>query len=357
MSQPRVALFLDFENLYATLKRRTKGPEHPYGLSPKLDFERLVAYIEEHYGTLAPEDFIVVANFSHYNPQIGGLNRVATVINAQSFMHPRVRRQRQRSPGKRWVIQNYADMRLAFELGRHVSTRPADIYILGSGDAAFTALGRTLDEMGFAVVFMVADLNSPSTDANIREEFAVFDFLSTQEVREEPEPEPEPEPIAREPANQVAHLVGELRRAFRCGIPVALVRALWPGEDWDAALRQARGRGRVDLWESPEGVPCISLREERLFDKVRPLSVRPEVAETARVLDAVRRRAAQAPADADRVYWRRALREDLGLSSKEAKRMLEHLLQARILEDGFMNRPQISLAAAQNLAQRLKKPR
>ena len=137
MSQPRVALFLDFENLYATLKRRTKGPEHPYGLSPKLDFERLVAYIEEHYGTLAPEDFIVVANFSHYNPQIGGLNRVATVINAQSFMHPRVRRQRQRSPGKRWVIQNYADMRLAFELGRHVSTRP--VYF-GLVNAAVLAL-------------------------------------------------------------------------------------------------------------------------------------------------------------------------------------------------------------------------
>ncbi len=351
----RVALFLDFENLYTSLKNRTRTPEYPYGLPPKMDFERLVAFIEDRFGTLDREDFIVVANFTHYDPQSGGLNRVATVIDAQSFLHPRVRRRRQPSPGKKWVIHNYADMRLAFELGRHVETRPADLYILGSGDEAFTALGRTLQEMGYNVIFMVPDLRSPSTDQNILAEFPVFDFLSTQSFTPDPPAEEEEAPTPPEPDETLVQLVGRLRRAFRSAIPLDLVQALWPDTaSWEDALNKARGRGRIDLWEDPAGIPCISLREERLYGKVHVMPVREDVARTARLLRAVRELAAQAPQDADRAFWRRGLQKGLGISAKEAKRLLALLLETGVLQDGRLNRPNLSLTHAQRLAQRLR---
>ena len=355
-SIPRVALFLDFENLYNTLKRRTRSPRQPYGLSPKMDFERLVAYIEDRYGSLAKEDFIVVANFSHYNPQIGGLNRVATVINAQSFLHPRVRRQRQPTPGKKWVIHNYSDMLLAFELGKHVSTRPADIYILGSGDEAFTALGRTLEEMGFTVVFLVADLHSPATDANIRAEFEVFDFLTTQAFQppaEEPL-ETKPPPASPDPVETFLEHISRIRQTFNTPVPVDLARALWSCGDWEEVLNKARGQGRIDLWQDPQGIPCLSRREERLYGKIPVMEVRPDVARTARVFHALHCLRAQVPRDADRVFWRKALRAALHLSSKEAKALLQDLLETGILRDGFLDTPRLTLATAQALAQHFR---
>jgi len=344
---PRVALFLDFENFYTSLKRRTVGRKGgPFGASPHMDFEQLVAYIEANYGSLAKEDFIVVANFTHYNPQIGGLNKVATLIDAQSFQS-RAARQRHfgRGKGKKFVIKDYADMRLAFEIGRHVATRPADIYMLGSGDEAFTAIGRTLrDELGLPVVFLVADYHSPSVDYNIKAEFDLLDFSATQqEPHPEPPPaQPEPQPEAA-PAEQLTALVGTLRREFSTAIPVALVEALLGPENAQEAIRRAQGAGKIDLWESPAGVPCISLQTERLFGKVQVMESRPELAATARVLAALHHIARHAPPTADRPYWRRALREALGLSNKQAKALLQTLLALGVLEDGRMTHPRVTI--------------
>ncbi len=350
---PRVALFLDFENFYTALKRRTVGRKGgPFGTSPRLNFEQLVAYIKSNYGDLAREDFIVAANFTHYNPQIGGLNKVATLIDAQSFQN-REARQRQfgRGKGKKFVIKNYADMRLAFEIGRHVATRPADIYMLGSGDEAFTAIGRTLrDELGFHVVFLVADYHSPSTDHNIKAEFDLLDFSATQH---EPEPKPKPQAAAlqkeTDPVEALAALVGTLRREFSTAIPVALVEALLGPETAQEAIRRAQGAGKIDLWESPAGVPCISLQTERLFGKVQVMESRPELVSTAKVLAALHRIARHAPPTADRPYWRRALREALGLSNKQAKALLQSLLALGVLEDGRMTSPRVTLATVKAL--------
>ena len=348
---PRVALFLDFENFYQTLKNRTVGRGGPFGTSPHLDFEQLVAYIEENYGDLAREDFIAVANFTHYNPQIGALNRVATVIDAQSFLHREVRQRKfGRHKGKKYVIPNYADMRLAFEIGQHVATRPADIYILGSGDDAFTAIGRTLRNKGFDVVFLAADPDSPSISLHIHAEFDLLDFAVTQR---EPEPEPEaPLPTPQQEADQaeaLAALVGDLRREFSTAIPVALLEALLGPEEAAEAIRRAQGAGKVDLWESPSGVPCISLQSERLYGKIQPMESRPAVVHTARLLAALHRIARQAPLHADRPYWRRALREHLGLSNREAKRLLQRLLALGVLADGRMTRPYVTLEAVRAL--------
>ncbi|NPA27108.1 MAG: NYN domain-containing protein [Chloroflexi bacterium] len=352
MTERRVALFLDFENLYTTLKNRTAGQGSPYGFSPRMDFEQLVDYIETHYGRLAREDFIAVANFSHYNAQLGALNRVATLIDAQSFLAPKVRKRRQRSPGKRWVIRDFADMRLAFEIGRHVATRPADIYILGSGDEAFTAIGRTLRDQGFEVIFLVADQDSRSTDANILSEFPIIDFLETQ--REEPSPSPsESGPQAEaareeepDPHAQTVELLKRLRRQLRTGIPVDLLAALLP--QGETRIQKAHGAGLVDLWESPEGIPCVSLRSERLYGQVHPLSVREDVAEAARVFRAVSHIARQSlPPRPDRAAWRRALRQHLGLSNRQAKALLARLLSARVLQDADLAHPRLNLDTLQ----------
>ena len=349
---PRVALFLDFENFYTTLKRRTIGRRGPFGASPHLDFEQLVAYIEENYGNLAKEDFIVVANFTHYNPQIGGLNRVATLIDAQSFQN-RHARQRNfgRGKGKKFVIRDFADMRLAFEVGRHVATRPADIYMLGSGDEAFTAIGRTLrDDLGFPVVFLAADPNSPALDYNIRMEFDLLDFAVTQR-----EPEPAAPRVAEEPpreasaVEQLTALVGQLRREFSTAIPVTLVEALLGPETAQKAIRRAQSEGKVDLWESPAGVPCISLQSERLFGKVQTMESRSDLVQAGQILSALHTIARHAPPSADRPYWRRALRETLGVSNRQAKTLLHLLMTLGVLSDGAMTRPRVTLATVRRL--------
>ncbi len=349
---PRVALFLDFENLYNTLKARARrrDPRHPYGESPFMDFGQLVAYIEENYGTLSREDFIAVANFTHYNPQKGGLNRYATVIDAQSFMGPQVRRRRQRSGGKKWVIRNFADMRLAFEVGRHVATRPADIYILGSGDEAFTALGRTLREMGFEVLFLVADPDGPSTDANIRAEFDLLDFRVTQR---EPEPEAasqEPEQPEEDEVTRFCATLGDLRRQLSTGIPVRLMEALYGPQKAAELIRQAQGRGLVDLWEGPTGVRCLSLQTERVLGTVQKMETREGVRRAAEVLAAVVEIAQEAPRDADRAFWRRSLRRRLGVSAKTAKALLARLLSLGVLRDGQMRHPHVTVATVTALS-------
>lgn len=355
----RAALFLDFENIYNALRRRTpEARRHPYGLPPKIRFDRLVHYVERHYGLLAPEDFIVVANFSHYNAQLGGLNRVATLVDAQSFFHPHARRRRQPSPGKKWVIRNYADMRLAFEIGRHVSTRPADVYIIGSGDESFTAVARALQQQGHEVVFLVADASLLPPESNLRAEFSLFDFISAQALVEESEEEDAQVPLQideRERAlRQLLELVSRLRQTLQCGVPLLLAQALWNGScPWEETLNLARGRGCIDLWQDPEhGMTCISRREERLYGRVHPIPVRTDVAKTARVFHALSQM--HPPAQVDRVFWRRHLRETLHLNARQAKALLRVLLDLGILRDGRMQTPVLTWETALALARYLR---
>ena len=63
---------MDYENFFNSLKKQNKTFQNIYGFAPKLDFIHMVDYIERKIGTIAVEDFIVVANFSHYDGQKGG---------------------------------------------------------------------------------------------------------------------------------------------------------------------------------------------------------------------------------------------------------------------------------------------
>ncbi len=344
----RVALFMDYENFHATLQKRTRTLRHRFGFSPRVDFLQLVEFIERTYGALAREDFIAVANFTHYDPQKGGLNKVATIVPVDSFEPRSVRSREQASGGKKHVIKNYADLRLAYELGRHTRTRRADLYILASGDGGFAALGRALEEEGLPVLFLLADPDASA--AVIKEGFPYFDFDRTQSL---PEPAPpsrpspqQPSPPPKDALQTLEKTLATLRRTLSAGVPLDLLMALLPPERAEELIRKAEGQGLIDLWEAPEsGLLCVSLRSERLFGKVKPIPVRGQVARRARQLYLISRIPADLPTPS-RAAWRRALKERLGLSNREAKALLQRLLDLGILRLSALRSLRLTLDTA-----------
>lgn len=348
MPSNRVALFLDFENLYTALKKRASGRQHPYGLPPSLDFEQLAAYIEAHYGVLRKADFIAVANFSHYNRQAGGLNRVATTIHVSSFLPRQERKRQQSSPGKRYVYKNYADMRLALEVGRHLASRPADVYLLGSGDGSFAAVGHALQQAGKRVVFLI-----PYAEAADSALLYHFEWLAYEEIAATfaPEPEPEPEPALEnatdipsppDPVDRFCDTLATLRRELTTAIPEDLMIAIYGPQQARTLIHKAQGSGRIDCWENPEGIRCLSLQSERLHGLVQRMSTRPEVAEAARLLADIARLAATDTPPRDLPAWRRALRQR-GMSTHQAKRLCRQLLDLGILVHGRMHQPHLTV--------------
>lgn len=347
----RVALFLDYENFHATLQKRTRTLRHRYGFSPQVDFLQLVDFIERNYGPLARRDFIAVANFTHYDPQKGGLNKVATLVGVDSFKPRSERSREQSSGGKKHVVKDYADFRLAYEIGKHVQERRADLYIIASGDGGFASVGRALEREGVAVLFLLA---APQLAAIIiKEGFRWFDFDRTQTP---PEPAPAA-PVKETPAaprrekakdemQALQETLSALRRALSAGVPLDLLKALLPAGRAEALIRKAESQGLIDRWEAPEsGAVCVSLRSERLFGKVQPIPTRPEVAGGARQLYLIRQIAADLP-EATRAAWRRALKNRLGLSNRQAKALLQTLFDIGILRPADLRSPRLTLETA-----------
>lgn len=338
----RAALFLDYENLVATLKKRTADAHHPYGRPPKLDFERLVAFLESRFGALGRSDFIAVANFSHYNRQAGGLNRVATTIHVASFLPRQERRRRQSSPGKRYVYKNYADMRLAMEIGKHLATRPADVYLLCTGDGAFAAVARALQQAGKRVVFILPQ--PEMADSALLHDFEWLDYAEIEATfpLEEPEPEAPATPPTPEPdeVDRFCDVLATLRRALTTAIPVDLMLAIYGPERGQQLLNKAQGQGRIDLWDNPEGIRCLSLQSERLSGVVQKMSTRPEVAEQARLLRLIAE-IAHRHRPRDRATWRRHLHAQ-GLTNRQAKALLTRLMELGILETAHLDQPRLT---------------
>ncbi len=337
----RVALFLDVENFTSTLKSRRQLENKPY----KIDYLRLVNYIEEHYGILKAEDFIAVANFSHYDRQEGGLNQVATLIHVDSFEIRQERKVQQPSSGKKYVMKDYSDFRLAYEVGRHTAICPADIYILGTGDKAFTAVSQALLQQGFAVLFLIA--NPLDTALIIKEKYEYIDYgaivpPSLPQLEVEPETVQE-EPTAKTPIDALCEHISRLRREFSNPVPIALIKALYGSEHAHKLITLAQSQGRIDLWNDPNGIPCVSLVEERMFNKVIPSPVRAELAQRAHLLSLITEIAEKRLREPSRAEWRRALTEHADLSVREAKALLHELFERRILIEGKLNKPQFSL--------------
>ncbi len=345
----RVALFLDYENFHNALQKRTRSSQHPYGFSPHMDFEQMVEFIQENYGELRREDFIAVANFTHYDPQKGGLHRVATLIDVDSFEPRSVRSRQQSSAGKRYVIKNFADARLAYEIGVHVHTRPADLYIIGSGDKVFAAVGNALVQAGIPVMFLLP-LQEISAVV-LQERFSCINFQRTQESEISPEPTPPPPPQKEappeDPIETLSELLGALRRALNTGIPADLLKAFTPPGEGETLLQKAVSQGKIDIWEAPEsGIRCVSLRTERLYGKITPLPVRPQVAKRAAQLYALTRIPHYSLEEPTRAAWKRAIKTRLQLSTRETKALLQQLFESGMLQAGDLRHPHLTLERA-----------
>jgi hypothetical protein len=345
----RAALFVDFENLYATLKRKLRQGEGDFGISPYLDFEYLVEYIHTHFGQLLVEDFIVAANFAHYNQQIGGLNHLATLIKVDSFEPRSARSQDQHSPGKRHVIPNYSDMVLAFEAGRHVMANPADIYLFVTGDASFAAIASAIhDTFHRQVVFILPDIDSAAQI--LKERFTCLPFVETQpEKNDEEEGKIEAEindlVETADPFTGLLLIIKTLRREFSSAIPVELVKAMLGPSSTQPLLEHARSREKIDLWESERGVACISLREERVVGKIIKMEARSSIVTCARLLYIAALTSQNLKQPIGTAEWRKLLKENGHFSNAEAKLWVERLFEKGILHHGQMGDLKLGLDA------------
>ena len=342
----RVALFIDYENFYNSLQKRYAAEQQRSGSAPKIDFIQLVNYISDHYGPLDKRDFLAVANFSHYDTQKGGLNQVATPIHVESFEPRQVRNEKQPSPGKKYVIKDYADMRLAFEIGQHVAGRPADLYILASGDKAFAAVGQALRKAGYPVLFL---LPNPDLSAlNIKEDFEWMDCMYTQTSQRKAEAEPqsaspEKQSSGSDPIDELCNLISTLRQEFSTPLPITLVKAIFGSEAGHQLIQAGQSQGRIDVWDDSSGITCISRREERMFGRVVPMNTRPGFVARAGLLYQLTRLVETGQVQPSRAQWRRALKEHGQLNVKEAKQLLNTLFEQGILRDGQLDHPDLRL--------------
>lgn len=349
--QPQIALFVDLENLISTIKHQSQTGIGDFGTQASINFEALIYYIEKQFGDIGKENFFVIANFTHYNQQLGGLNRLATLINVDSFDSREVRSKQQHTPGKRHVIQNYSDMALAFQAGVHIATSPADIYIFVTGDAAFAAVA-TLIQVHYKrqVHFILPDENKAA--AILKERFLYTPFSETQPApRMEPKNAVENEiiekvidqPAANDPVEIIRDAVTKLRLEFTVAIPSALIRSFLGTQTAQKILDRARTEEVIDLWTGKNDIEFISLQKERMFGKIVEMPSRKGIEQAARVLLAVTEIANQTERPASRSDWRKRLRELLKFSNAESKKWLDLLLAAGILRDERIQRPDITL--------------
>jgi hypothetical protein len=342
---PRAAVFLDFENLVSSLKNQSRRGIGDFGTTPDLDFAAFVEHVQSNYGSLDKEDFFAAANFTHYNSQLGGLNRWATILEVDSFEPRAVRQQEQNSPGKRHVIEQYADMVLAFEAGRHIAINPADVYIFISGDKAFAAVADSIRaRFHKQVIFFLPDPDH-SASLTLKEQFLCLPFEITQPVtavEEIPVQVTEIHEGLENPSNQIKPLVSHLREALSTAIPSDMVRAvLGPGKA-QKLLDRARSEEQIDLWQNPQGVECVSSRSERLFGKLQIMDSRPAVIEASRILLSVATAAESRYPPSTRAEWRKHIKDCASLSNSAAKQWLELLLEKGVLRDHALTRPMVN---------------
>ncbi|MCD4671650.1 MAG: NYN domain-containing protein [Anaerolineaceae bacterium] len=335
----RAALFIDFENLYTTLKNLHKQGVGDFGASPSIDFESLAEYVNQNAGNLTKDDTYAAANFSHYNKQLGGLNQFSQIINVDSFEPYQHHHSQKSSPGKKHVIHNYSDMALAFQAGLHAARNSADVYLFITGDGAFAAVADRLVLAGRQVQFILPDPGSANHILN--ERYLCIPFQETQ-----PEKKPEPKILSASPVQEKAKpyqkgvkMIAEFRREFSTAIPANLIKAALGPSSANRLLDHARSEQAIDLWQSEAGVNCISLREERLYGKIVVMEPRPAFAQAAEILYVVAVIAESKKPPPTRADWRRALKEYLNLSSSESKYWLKLLLACGILQDSRLKQP------------------
>ena len=344
----RISLFMDYENVHNTLQKRLRTIQELYGYTPKIDYVQMVDDLSKRYGPLSRGDFIAIANFSHYDGQKGGLNKVAHLVHVDSFETRKVRQTDQPSAGLKFVMKNYADLRLAFEAGRHSASQPAELYIIASGDKIFASVGSALMQQGLDVLFLLPDPDSAAII--LKEEFDWLDLMDTQEQTKTDVPAAgqavEIEGMKKNPVDELCKVISNLRQEYRTPIPQNLIRAIFGTEIGNDLMQKAQGQGRVDVWQDAGGVNCISLQEERMFGKVVIMQTRQEFVRAVENLYGVVRIAEKGIKEPTPAQWRKLLQEEAKLSAREAKQLLNHLIELNIIRHGEMDKVKITLTSA-----------
>ncbi len=351
----RVALFLDFENLYQALNALAQQGDNQFEPLPGVDFEYLVASIHQRYGLLEPEDFIVAAYAAQYNMQLGGLNRLATLIDLESLLPRSLRKEQQKLDGKKQSVHHHAGMALAYAAGKHLETRMADIYLFISADGSLASVGKLIQQQGKLVEFILPD---PERSSLLKTLFTCQAFSDFQPAPgSQREEKKESERLAECSAGKTAEIVAwvqQLRRELHTAIPLELVLVML-GSDSQRLLERARSEMEIDLWENDSGISCISLRSERLAGKVVKMETRPGVYLAGKVLYQAAQVNAHLAHAIGRADWRKLIKEQANLTNSEAKLWLELLFDNGVLKDGLYGQMHLKIGDVIGFVQRAEK--
>lgn len=348
MSGLRTALFIDYENLINTLKshhapRVQEGS--PAGVVPQLDFGRLIEEVQKRYGNLDAEDIIAVGDFHRHSRQSSRLGQIAHLVDINVYESHPARGQTTTKPGAKAFARNAGNVTLAYHVGLHVGRRPADIYLLLSGDSALATVADELLRLGKQVVFIIPE-GSPSSILAER-----FHCLPLAEMCPIEPPQPQVKEMAdsspgeiSSPGEEIISALSALHREFPgSGIPSALLRAMLGPAQAQRLLHRARSENWIDLWKDPSGIECASLASMRLGGRAVIMPVRPTLRLAAEVLLEVAKAAEASHKVWTRADLRKLIKASGDFSHHEAKRWLEMLLGAGILRDAALNRPDFRL--------------
>jgi hypothetical protein len=341
----RCALFVDFENLYISIKRDYHDEKEDTRTIPHIDFEYLVKSIERSYGPLEPVDFILVANLSRYGQALSGADKYATLINLDDPAAGNSKKQKDTHPSRNYSIKNYACMMLAFEVGKHIEKVPADFYLFVGTDASLAAVARVIRDSHHRQVEFL--LPNPEKTTVLKALFHCRPFMDFQ-----PQPGEKASPVAgkvpaasiqTDPTKRLLYLLSSLRREFSTAIPVDLLRALLGPDSSQRLLDRARSEMKIDLWKNDAGIQCVSRYEERVVGKVVKMSTRPALVQAAKILYITTSASEKLQTPISRAEWRKTLKNEGNYSNTEAKYWLEQLFEQGILKDGAYGRLKLTL--------------
>ena len=171
----RIALFVDFENLESLYKTKFEKENQ---VAPAVNLEYLYAYVHKYFGILLPDDFIIIADLSHRQQQLGGLEKISKLVAVDQYLPQTGESQAAKTGTKRPTSPHVGPVALAFEAGKHIETRPAEYYLFLSGDPACAAVAAAIrDQHKKQVQFILPD---PERASILKALFPILDFADLQ---------------------------------------------------------------------------------------------------------------------------------------------------------------------------------
>jgi len=341
----RCALFVDFENLYISLKRQDQDEKGSNRSTLHIDFDYLVKSIDRTYGALEPGDFFLSANLSRFGQALSGIDRYATLINLDDPGTGLTGDQKLRRTAGNFSIKNYACMTLAFEAGKHVEKNPTDFYLFVGTDASLAAIARALRDRHHRQVEFL--LPAPEKATVLKALFPCRPFMDFQPQPGKKVPSEEGAALGvisqRDPTLRLLELLSSLRREFSTAIPVDLLKAMLGPASSQRLLDRARTESKIDLWKNDAGIQCVSRYEERVVGKVVKMNTRPAMAQAAKILFITASASENLKLPVSRADWRKILKREGSFTNAEAKFWLEQLFEQGILKDGIRGRLKLAL--------------